>query len=234
MKEVAAIFIELMARLHYPSYGAHGGDWGAGITMFVGGGDPGRVTGVHVNFLAAASPEPANPSTVLLSAEELIDLAEGARYEANETGYVAIQSTKPQTLAYGLTDSPAALAAWIVEKFRTWADCGGDIESTFTKDELLTNITIYWVTGTINSSRGLYYESLGPDRFTPLPTLTVPLGHARFPRENSRSPRAWVESAYPTLTHWTSMPRGGHFAAMEAPDLLVEDIRSFFRPLRKT
>jgi pimeloyl-ACP methyl ester carboxylesterase len=149
-----------------------------------------------------------------------------------EGGYGHIQGTKPQTLAYGLNDSPAGLAAWIVEKFRTWSDCDGDVERRFTKDELLTNITIYWATQTISSSTRLYYESQRATRaLKEGEKIQVPSAVARFPVEISHPPREWAERSY-NLQHWTEMPRGGHFAALEEPELLVEDIRDFFRPLR--
>jgi pimeloyl-ACP methyl ester carboxylesterase len=230
--EVADIFAELMELLHYPRYGAQGGDWGSMISRWVGLKEPDRVVGVHVNFLTAAPPDPSDPTAGITSPEELADLDYMAQYQIDETGYLQIQGSKPQSLAYGLTDSPAGLAAWILEKFRTWSDCDGDVERVFTKDELLANITLYWVTGTINSSMRIYYESRRTGRSPQVPPLEVPLGYARFPKEIRRPPRAWLEAENPTLHHWTSMPRGGHFAAMETPDLLVDDIRTFFRPLR--
>ena len=153
-------------------------------------------------------------------------------FREEETGYQAIQGTKPQTLGYGLTDSPAGLAGWIVEKFRTWSDCDGDVESSFTKDQLLTNITAYWVTNTIASSVRLYCESQRSRRFGPASEyVDVPTGAAIFPKELYRPPRAWAEAAF-NIVQWTEMPRGGHFAAMEEPELLVDDVRSFFRLVR--
>jgi microsomal epoxide hydrolase len=154
-------------------------------------------------------------------------------FAAEETGYSNIQGTKPQTLAYGLNDSPAGLAAWIVEKFRRWSDCDGDVERVYTKDELLTNVMIYWVTETINSSTRLYYEA----RHTPTTVprserVEVPTGAAIFPRELARVPREAAERLY-NIQHWTEMPSGGHFAALEKPQELVDDIRAFFRPLRE-
>jgi microsomal epoxide hydrolase len=167
-----------------------------------------------------------------LSESELAALDDMNHFREEETGYQAIQGTKPQTLGYGLTDSPAGLAGWIVEKFRTWSDCGGDVESSFTKDQLLTNITAYWVTNTIASSVRLYCESQRSRRFGPAADyIDVPTGAAIFPKELYRPPRAWAEAAF-NIVHWTEMPRGGHFAAMEEPDLLVDDVRSFFRLVR--
>jgi microsomal epoxide hydrolase len=167
-----------------------------------------------------------------LSDVEKLGLADLAHFQKEETGYQQIQGTKPQTLGYGLTDSPAGLAAWIVEKFRTWSDCGGDVETRFTKDELLTNVMIYWITGSITSSTRLYYETMKSGRFGPAQQrIETPTGCAIFPKELYRAPRAWAERAF-NVQQWTRMPRGGHFAALEEPGLLVEDVRSFFRKQR--
>lgn len=163
-----------------------------------------------------------------------------------ETAYMQLQGTKPQTLGHALNDSPAGLASWIVEKFRTWSDCGGDIEKRFTKDQLLTNITLYWVTETINSSMRLYYETMhspllrsafeetagGSGGGGSALRVAVPTGVASFPGEIYRPPRAWAEKSY-NITHWTDMPEGGHFAAMEVPELLVRDVRAFCRKIRR-
>jgi pimeloyl-ACP methyl ester carboxylesterase len=150
----------------------------------------------------------------------------------DEGGYSHIQGTKPQTLSYGLNDSPAGLAAWIVEKYRSWSDCGGDVEKRFTKDELLTTITIYWLTQTINSSTRLYYESLNhPWEMKEGERIGVPAAMAVFPGEMSRPPREWGERSY-NVQRWTEMPSGGHFAALEEPETLAQDIRAFFRSLR--
>ena len=161
-------------------------------------------------------------------------MAQRERWQQDEGGYSHIQGTKPQTLSYGLNDSPAGLAAWIVEKYRAWSDCGGDVEKRFTKDELLTNITIYWVTQTIGSSVRMYYENqrnnwvMGKDEQIPAPAAI-----AVFPGEISRPPREWAERSY-NVCRWTEMARGGHFAAFEEPELLAEDVRSFFRAYRTT
>ena len=152
-------------------------------------------------------------------------LAEGADFVEREGGYSHIQRTKPQTLGYGLNDSPAGLAAWIVEKFRTWSDCGGNVESVFSRDELLDNISLYWFTQTITSSVRLYRESARvPLRIEAGERISPPFGFARFPKELVRPPREWPERFF-NLVHWTDMPRGGHFAAMEQPELLAQDIR---------
>jgi pimeloyl-ACP methyl ester carboxylesterase len=226
---IAGAFAELMGALGYERFFAQGGDWGSLVTMNLAALFPERVAAVHVNILAAGPPDGVPDPMNGLTARELEGLAASAHFEQNETGYQQIQATKPQTLAYGLTDSPAGLAGWIVEKFQTWSDCDGDVERSFTLDRLLDNISIYWITGTINSSMRLYYETIGPGRFTGPPSVAVPLGHARFPAEIYQTPRSWVEAAYPTLEHWSEMPRGGHFAAMEVPDLFVDELRDFFR-----
>ena len=167
-----------------------------------------------------------------LSAAEKKYLAEGKKWQMTEGAYAQEQGTKPQTLAYGLDDSPVGLAAWIVEKFRTWSDCGGDVERQFSKDELLTTIMIYWVTETITSSVRLYYENRGIPPLAPEQRIEVPAGVAIFPKDLALPPREWAERSL-RVERWTEMPRGGHFAAMEEPALLVEDLRAFFRPLRE-
>jgi pimeloyl-ACP methyl ester carboxylesterase len=179
-------------------------------------------------------PQPL-PEKETLSDAERDYLERVKRWEREEGAYGDIQATRPQSLAYGLNDSPAGLAAWIVEKFRAWSDCGGDPESRFTKDELLTNVMIYWTTQTINSSMRKYFES----RHNPTPNplklgerIEVPTGIAMFPGEKDLVvPREWAERCY-NIQRWTDMPRGGHFPALEEPDLLVQEIRAFFRGLR--
>jgi pimeloyl-ACP methyl ester carboxylesterase len=226
---MAEAFAALMSRLGYSRYGAQGGDWGAIITSNLGVLDAAHLSGIHVNMPFALPPPGGMES---LSDAEKADMADYAAFEQNETGYQRIQGTKPQTLGFGLNDSPAGLAAWIAEKFRTWTDCDGEIERCISKDELLANITIYWVTQTITSSTRLYYEVFKGGRLANLTTkVPVPTGVARFPKEIMRFPRSWVENHY-NVTHWTEMPRGGHFAAMEQPELFVEDVRAFFRTVR--
>jgi pimeloyl-ACP methyl ester carboxylesterase len=182
-----------------------------------------------VNLLAVRRDQtpPAVPTE-----EEQAYLDELAHWMREETGYLQIQGTKPQTLAYGLTDSPVGLAAWIVEKFRTWSDCGGDVERRFSKDVLLTNVMLYWVTGAVGSSFWPYYaraHSAWP--ISERRPVKVPTAYASFPREILHPPRSWAERVY-DIRRWTAMPAGGHFAALEEPEALAADVRAFFRDLR--
>ncbi len=232
--KVAELWCKLMTEnLGYSKFCAQGGDWGAGVTARLGFAYPEQVTGIHVTSVSGGTMVPyLGHGSRPVSAAEQAMLDQRETWRQNEGGYSHIQGTKPQTLSYGLNDSPAGLAAWIVEKFRTWSDCGGDVEKSFTKDDLLTNVTIYWATQTINSSTRMYYESqrvqwnLGPED-----RITVPCAVAVFPQEISRPPREWGERSY-NIQRWTPMPRGGHFAALEEPELLAQDIREFFRPFR--
>ena len=222
---IARAFVELMARLGYERYVAQGGDWGAQVTTRIGSLDEEHCAAIHLNMPLADRPdeEPA------LTDDEKTDLSAMARFRREESGYAQEQGTKPQTLGVALNDSPAGLLAWIVEKFRTWSDCNGHLENAFTHDQLITNVMTYWVTQTITSSVRLYWElqhaSAGPGAPD---FVTVPTGIARYPKEPIRLPRAWVERRY-NVTHWAEMPRGGHFAAMEQPELFVDDLRTFFR-----
>jgi pimeloyl-ACP methyl ester carboxylesterase len=215
--------------LGYSRYGAQGGDWGAMVTSRLGFADSQHVAGIHLNMVGVA-PHPANRQN--LSSAEQTFLKSMEKWRGEETGYQNIQGTKPQTLGYGLNDSPVGLCAWITEKFRTWSDCNGKIENSYTKDQLLTNIMIYWVTQTINSSTRLYYEERHhPWRMGKDEKVTVPTAVALFPKELAAPPREWAERSY-NVQRWTPMPAGGHFAAMEKPKLLVDDVRAFFRELR--
>ena len=227
---IAALEAKLMERLGYTRYGAQGGDWGSIISTQVALADPAHVAGLHINMCLAGAPGGSDPNAGLTDAE-IARLKVRQAFQAEETGYQQIQGTKPQTIGIALNDSPAGLAAWIVEKFRTWCDCGGNPESVLTRDELLTNITLYWVTQTAASSARIYYENRKSGNFAIGGHVDVPTGAAIFPREIIRPPRNWVEYHY-NLTHWSEMPRGGHFAAMEEPELFVDDVRAFFRTLR--
>lgn len=228
---IADLFHALMTEtLGYTRYGAQGGDWGSLVTAWLGRKYGGSVAGIHMNMLGVR-PYTDDSTPPLTDAEKQM-MAAMQQWRDHETGYSNIQGTKPQTLAYALTDSPSGLAAWIVEKFRSWSDCGGDVERRFSKDDLLTNIMIYWVSGCIGSSTRLYYENrLHPMAMRKGEKIDVPTGFARFAVEISRPPREWVERGC-NLVQFSEFDRGGHFAALEEPELLVEDIRRMFRGLR--
>ena len=227
---VADMWSELMRRLGYDRFGAHGSDIGGGVTSRIGQQHPEAVVGLHLS--AVGLPVPPQPWSDAETA--YFDTAQA--YSSEEGAYSALQSTKPQTLAYALNDSPAGLAAWIVEKFRAWSDCGGDVETRFSRDQLLTNLTVYWVTETIASSMRMYWDYR--HRGTPLAVgkqIPVPCAFAIFGNEfrsPGRTPRDLAERYY-TVTRWTEFTRGGHFPALEEPQLLAADIREFFRPLRR-
>jgi epoxide hydrolase len=228
-ERMADALAKLMARLGYTRYGVQGGDWGSVISRFAALNDASHVVGLHTNFCLAGPPTGVPNPNEGLPPHELVRLRERQAFMDTERGYFMIQSTKPQTIGYALDDSPAGLAAWIVEKFRAWCDCDGNVEKKFTKDELLTNIMLYWVTQSGTSSARIYYEN---QRASTQPArVQVPTACAVFPKEINIPPRRWVEQQY-NLTRWTEMPRGGHFAAMEEPELLVDDVRAFFRSLR--
>jgi len=228
--EIAELFARLMTDvLGYRRFAAQGGDWGAFVTARLGLACPGRLVGIHVTLLGLRRdlPPPPHPTE-----EERAYLEALRHWEREETGYQWIQGTRPQTLAFGLTDSPVGLAAWIVEKFRAWSDCGGDVERRFTKDVLLTNVMLYWVTGAINASFWPYYARRHAG--WPIPDgarIEVPTAYASFPREILHPPRAWAERVF-NIRRWTVMPAGGHFAALEEPEALAADLRAFFRDLR--
>jgi pimeloyl-ACP methyl ester carboxylesterase len=230
VEAIAACFADLMTDvLGYRRYAAQGGDWGSFITSRLGCDHPDRLIGIHLNLMPLRR-DPAmvaNPNP-----EEKKYLHELTVFLKEETGYQWIQGTKPQTLAFALADSPVGLAAWIVEKFHRWSDCGGDVETVFTKDALLANISFYWFTGAIGSSFWPYYARMhGP---WPIPDggIAVPTGYAEFPREILSPPRSLAARTYSDIRRWTVMPRGGHFAAMEQPEALAAELRAFFRPLR--
>ena len=225
----AELWAKLMTDvLGYQRYAAAGGDGGSPISQLLALKHPESVVGIHLTDIGFQSIMSVDPSS--LSEAEQQYLGAGQQRFFQEGGYIMIQSTKPQTLAYGLNDSPVGLAAWIVEKFRGWSDCDGDVERSYSKDELLTNIMIYWVTETINSSIRGYYEETHAPSLKPGQRIDVPVGMALFPKDNP-PPRELAERSL-RVERWTQMPRGGHFPALEEPELLAEDLRAFFRPLR--
>jgi len=230
---VARLWAKLMEGLGQDRYGVQGGDWGASVSTWLAYQQPARVAGVHLNFIPGSFRPPLGPTEAPISAEEEEFLARGRVWADAEGAYGHIQGTKPQTLAFGLNDSPVGLAAWIVEKFQAWSDCAGHVEQAFSMDALLTGISLYWYTGTIGSSFRMYLENRrSPVRFESGQRVAVPLGVAQFPHELPMPPRSWVERVF-DVQRWTRMPRGGHFAAMEAPQDLAEELRAFFRPLRR-
>jgi len=228
---VAGLWAGLMAELGYERFAVQGGDFGAAVGTLLGLRHAERVVGVHLNYIPG-SYRPYLPPGEEPSEVERAFLADAAAWSEAHGAYAHVQRMEPQTLAYGLNDSPAGLAAWLLEKFRDWSDCDGDVERRFTKDELLSQITLYWMTETIHSSCRLYFEGrlaplhLGEDDF-----VRVPCGIARFPKEDPFPPRPWIERGY-RVVRWTEMPRGGHFAAHEEPELLAADVAGFFRDLR--
>jgi len=230
---IAELFARLMTDvLGYDRFALQGGDWGSAVTSRIAHAHPDRVVGLHLNMAGVRAD--TGPGSPPLTDAEKAFLEDMARWRSAEGGYQAIQGTKPQTLAYALTDSPAGLAAWILEKFRAWTDCGGDVTSVFTLDELLTNIMIYWVSGSIGSSVRLYREAVRDGWRLPFgERVEVPTAFARLPGEISKPPREWVERAY-RLERWTEFESGGHFAALEQPVALVSDLRDFFRRLRSS
>jgi pimeloyl-ACP methyl ester carboxylesterase len=225
IEKIAEAWEILMTRLGYERYGAQGGDWGASITTAIGI-NGGHCAGIHLNM-----PIGRPTSTDNLTDEDQDALAAAAHYEKWDSGYSKQQSTRPQTLGYGLTDSPVGQLAWIVEKFWSWTDCDGHPENALSRDEMLDNVMLYWLTGSAASSARLYWQSFGKSRLLRDGRVELPTGVAAFPREILRAPRHWCEPRY-NITHWTTMPRGGHFAAFEQPDLFVEDIRRFFATIR--
>ena len=229
-RRIAAAFTKVMDDLGYERYGAQGGDWGSVVTANVADLRPDAVVGLHLNFVTVRSMKGTDAPD--LTADEQAALARLYDWVKDGAGYQEIQGTRPQTLGYGLEDSPAGLCAWIVEKFRAWSDCDGDVERSFTRDQLLTNVMVYWITRTATSAARIYWEMRQAGRdAVPQARIEVPTGIACYPAEVTRMPRAWVEQRY-NVTHWVEQPRGGHFAAMEVPDLFVQDVREFFRTVR--
>lgn len=222
--KVADAWETLMVRLGYDHYGAQGGDWGAAVTTAMGV-NRGHCVGIHINMPLALPPAGMGSP----SPEEQEALEARERYAKWDSGYMKQQSTRPQTLGYGLVDSPVGQMAWIVEKFWSWMDCDGHPENVLTKDELLDNVMMYWATASAASSARMYWESI--NSFGGFSRVELPTGIAAFPKEIVRAPRHWCEANF-NITHWTAMPRGGHFAAFEQPELFVDDVRTFFATVR--
>ncbi|HEX3765354.1 MAG TPA: epoxide hydrolase [Kofleriaceae bacterium] len=230
----ADLWVRLMEGLGYPRFAAQGGDWGALVAAQLGHKYADRLIGVHLHFCTPLTALAGRPLDATEYGDETHLLEHNTRFVRDERGYTSMQATRPQTLAHALEDSPVGLCAWLVEKRRSWSDCGGDVERVFTKDELLTTVSLYWLTRSFGSSARFYYETAhhpwkpSHDR---QPVVEAPTGVARFPRDVLVMPRRWIERYY-NVQQLTDMPRGGHFAPMEQPALLVDDIRRLFRGLR--
>jgi epoxide hydrolase len=233
VERIAAAWAQLMARLGYERYGAEGHDWGTSVTTSIGQQDPDHVVGIHL-VPPLASPDAATFDD--LTAAERAALADLERAQASESGYAIEQATRPQTVGYGLVDSPVALCAWIVEKFQAWTDSGGHPENVLGRDELLDNVMLYWLPGAGASSARLYWESFKQvsERFSRQAgdTVDVPAGCSIFPKEIPRISRRWAERRFIDIRYWNELDRGGHFAAFEQPGLFVDEVQSFFRLVR--
>jgi pimeloyl-ACP methyl ester carboxylesterase len=223
---IANAWAQLMARLGYQRYGAQGGDWGSGVTTEIGIQDSSHVAGIHLN-MPVVSPRAMTATDITPEEEEaLSSLVQRRKWDS---GYSKIQSTRPQTVGYGLVDSPAALCAWILEKFWAWTDCAGHPENALSRDEMLDNVMLYWLTATGASSARLYWESYYRINTEPVDVAT---GCSIFPKEIVRISRRWASSRFTNIVYWNELDRGGHFAAFEQPELFVEEMRCFFRLVR--
>ena len=222
---IGAAWAQLMARLGYSRYGAQGGDWGAAVTTEIGRQDTEHAAGIHLNMPIAIP----DPSLGEFTEKEQAALAGMQHYNDWDSGYSKQQSTRPQTVGYGLVDSPAGQAAWIVEKFWSWMDCDGHPENVLTRDELLDNVMLYWLTASAASSGRLYWESFRRNR---MDQVTVPTGCSIFPKEIFRPSRRWAEKLFTDIRYWNELDKGGHFAAFEVPEAYVNEVRTYFRLIR--
>jgi pimeloyl-ACP methyl ester carboxylesterase len=225
IERIARAWAVLMTRLGYRHYVAQGGDWGSAVTVRMGAQRPAGLIGIHLNMLSVSP----NQNSAPMSPEEETARAAYKYYDRVESAYARQQATRPQTLGYGLADSPVGQAAWIYEKLRNWSDCDGEPETIFTRDEILDNIMLYWLPNTGASSARLYRESLATFAAT---RVELPVGASIFPKEIIVAPRSWADRVFPNIVHWNVMPRGGHFAAFEQPELFVEELRLCFAKMR--
>jgi epoxide hydrolase len=225
VERIADAWAALMARLGYDRYLAQGGDWGSAVTRSIGGQDPQHCAAIHITLAMGTRPLIEGEPTV----EEQRAIRGAEYYQAWDSGYSKQQATRPQTVGYGLADSPAGQAAWILEKFWAWTDCDGHPENVLNRDELLDNLMFYWATNSATSSARIYWESFGKRRAV---NLSVPVGVTVYPKEIVPPVRTWMEADYPNIVHWSEQPKGGHFAAFEQPELFVDDIRTCFRQFR--
>ncbi|MFI6026235.1 epoxide hydrolase family protein [Amycolatopsis magusensis] len=232
IERIAGAWLRLMSELGYERFGAQGSDWGTSITTCMAVQAPERLIGIHL-MPPLAAPDPDTFGDLTEAEQQSLDALRHA--SEWEDGYSAEQSTKPQTIGYSLVDSPVGLCAWIVEKLRSWTDCGGDVESVLTKDEILDSVMIYWLPGTGASSARLYWESIRQVQkwFTEATAdlIEVPTGCTLFPRETPRPSRRWAANRYTNIVYWSEPERGGHFAALEQPESFVREVRAFFRVL---
>ncbi|GIN09652.1 multidrug MFS transporter [Shouchella clausii] len=227
---VAEMWAKLMTeKLGYSKFAAAGGDMGSGVTRYLAANHPEQLYGIHLTDIGIIRDLIASSDQGTLSEEERQYKNKASAWMAQEGGYMSIQSTRPQTLAYGLSDSPVGLAGWMTEKFRSWSDCNGDLAQKFSEDELLTHIMVYWVTNTIGSTAHMYYDNA--HSLPPIGYIEVPTGLALFPADILLPPKEWAMRNL-NVIRWTSMPRGGHFTALEEPELFADDIRAFFRSFR--
>ena len=231
-RQIADLWASLMGELGYDRFGAQGGDIGAGVSMWLARKHGPKLIGVHLNYIPGSFRPPLDGDQSALSTEEQDFLNRSVQFAATEGAYAALHSTKPQTLAFALADSPAGLAAWIVEKFHAWVDHPNDLEQIVPFDTLLCDIALYWFSASIQATLRLYKENRqNPLIFEPNERVNTPVGVAVFPKELPMPPRSWVERVF-DVHRWEHMARGGHFAALEQPEILAEEIRGFFRPLR--
>jgi epoxide hydrolase len=226
VERIAATWAALMERLGYRRFGAQGGDWGAGVTRNLAGRHPDRIAGIHLNMVVVV---PDMSAWAELTDKERDFVASMQNYADHDSGYRKQQSTRPQTLGYGLVDSPAGQCGWIVEKFWSWTDSDGDPLNVLSRDEILDNVMLHWLPATGASSARLYWES---DTSRPRQKVTVPAGCSIFPKEIIRPSRRWTEKDFTDIRWWDEPARGGHFAAFEQPEIFVDQVRSFFRLVR--
>jgi pimeloyl-ACP methyl ester carboxylesterase len=226
VQRIARAESALMQRLGYARYFAQGGDWGAMVTTCIGIQDPEHCAGIHLN-MPIAPPDPATMND--LTDAEKSALAGMQHYQDWDSGYSKQQSTRPQTVGYGLTDSPAGQAAWILEKFWSWTDCDGHPENVISRDALLDNVMLYWLPATAASSARLYWESF---RNPPMDPITIPVGCSIFPKEIFRTSKRWAEKRFEKLVYFETLAKGGHFAAFEQPETFVREVRECFRRVR--
>ncbi|WP_256679614.1 alpha/beta fold hydrolase [Pseudomonas sp. PB120] len=231
-RQIAGLWKGLMGQLGYERFGAQGGDIGAGVSMWLARDHGPQLIGAHVNYIPGSYRPSVGNGQAVVSEEEQGFLDRSSHFAATEGAYAALQSTKPQTLAFALSDSPLGLAAWMIEKFQAWVDHPGDLEQVLSLDTLLTDIALYWFSGSVHASLRLYKENRqNPLAFAPGERVVPPLGVALFPKEIPMPPRSWVARVF-DVQRWEHVDRGGHFAALEQPQILAEEIRAFFRPLR--